>query len=286
MKGTITRLSWAESLELVYEGADVLPAVVIDGQPLLLHTQGLYVTERHYLVTGRRESIPRRAYLLRFDRMTGDVEQVDITPAKTQGETLDHPGGVDVDEAGDVWIPLSTSHRRGPSRICRYRVDPERPLAELTMVSSFEVDDHIGAVCCLSQQQLLGANWDSLELTVWQHDGRHVSRAMQAAFIAGGSGRIAVQDWKRWRDDTVANADWVLLGGLDKAATPATSVVQLVEIASGQGKVVAAQTLLPRDDTARPVTNEGMAVYDGRVYLLPEDVGRGAKVLRYRIERN
>ena len=34
--------------------------------------------------------------------------------------------------------------------------------------------------------------------------------------------------------------------------------------------------------TPREPENEGLALHEGRLYLLPEDIGRGAKVLRFK----
>jgi hypothetical protein len=85
--------TFAQQSPIVYEADDVLPNVSIDGESAIIHTQGLYVTDKHYLVTGRRETDPNRALLLRFSRADlRSYEFLDITTPPVNGVILDHPG--------------------------------------------------------------------------------------------------------------------------------------------------------------------------------------------------
>lgn len=262
--------------QLKLQGIDVLPSVTINDEVAKIHTQGLHVTEKHYLVTGRLEKRPKRALLLRFDRTDlSKYEFKDITPEVIDGENLDHPGGFDVGPDGGFWIPLSTSHRKGPSKICRFEIPEDQPLSTAKCVSSFSVDDHIGAVCCMSDKTLYGANWDTVDLHAWKPDGAVIERVAQAKRFAAPDSRIAVQDWKHFGDDSKS----IIMGGLDKTKSPAAAVVRIADIK--QGKVLKSMTLAPREDVKRPLTNEGMAVLGRTLYLLPEDIGKGAKVLKF-----
>ena len=57
----------------------------IDGDPAVIHTQGLYVDDEHFYVTGRFEKTPKRALLLRFERSDPQrYEYIDITPRARQ----------------------------------------------------------------------------------------------------------------------------------------------------------------------------------------------------------
>lgn len=260
--------------QFVYEGEDVLPKVLVNDEAVRIHSQGLFVTNSHFLVTGRLETKPKRALFLWFDRADSEkYEYVDITPEEVDGETLDHPGGFDVAADGTYWIPLSTSHRKGPSKICQYEVGPK--VGKLKLTSSFEVDDHIGAVCCLADGTIIGANWDTKDIYAWSAKGESLYRKKQSKIF--GDRQIAVQDWKRFG----AGGSTVIMGGLEKSQLAKRATIAVADLQRFQLKEI--RQFNRREGVSRPITNEGLAVHNGKLFLLPEDVGAGAKVLRYRI---
>ena len=55
-------------------------------------------------------------------------------------------------------------------------------------------------------------------------------------------------------------------------------MVAMIDVVNGTSKLI---RLAPRPDVGRPVTNEGLALLQNELFLLPEDFGKGAKVLRY-----
>ena len=264
---------------LVCEGADVLPEVNISGQPAIIHTQGLYVTDNHYLVTGRWESEPKRALLLRFSR--NDLrayEYIDITPPAIDGVTLDHPGGFDVDSKGRLWIPLSTSYATGTSLICRFRIEPNKPLTPREPEFFFRVNDHIGAICRTKDDSLVGANWDTKRVYLWSAEGTmRTSIDRNNLFAEAPKWQLAVQDWKFTQRN---NRPFIIAGGIDKSNDSATATIQLIDFVSRE--IRESYRFPKRDDVSRPITNEGLALHESRLYLLPEDIGRGAKVLRFK----
>jgi len=68
--------------ELHYIDRQSLPNFEIGGRPARIHTQGLFVTDRYYYVTGRLERNPKRPLLVRFDRANlSVVEHVDLLVA-------------------------------------------------------------------------------------------------------------------------------------------------------------------------------------------------------------
>lgn len=272
--------------KFVYQNSIPLPAVMIDGQVAKIHSQGLFVTDKHFLVTGRLEKKPKRALLLRFSRdETQRVEYLDITPENIDGETLDHPGGFDIDANGLFQIPLSTSHRRGPAIIQGFRIAPARPLAEAKIETTVKLDDHVGAICCVDSK-MLGANWDTLTVHVIEGGALKSSINQQDTLIAGNP-MVAVQDWKSIRNPKTGSVDQVVLGGIVKSEKP-RATIQFIDVQSldnHYGNVVETHRFPMRDDVTRPITNEGLALHDGSLYLLPEDIGAGAKVLRYAMHR-
>ena len=89
---------------------------------------------------------------------------------------------------------------------------------------------------------------------------------------------LAVQDWKSIGENRI------LAGGVDKSPdrdrSQPRAVVELIDIESRRR---IAQTRLPTPARARePVTREGLAIFNNRVFLVPADIGRGAEILRYR----
>lgn len=278
----------AQESSFVFESADVLPEVMIEGKNSKIHTQGLVVTRDYYLVTGRLETTPKRALLLRFSRQDpGTVEFVDITPTRESrtddlgSANLDHPGGFDVDSKGNLYVPISTSHPRGPSLVYRFRIAPSKPLTALQSELAFRIDDHIGAICCdHANETLIGANWDTKQVYRWTQEGRLISKLERSKLFPGApEWQLAVQDWKG-----VRKSDGIVVaGGIDKSKEHTTdtsnAVVQFLDV---RGRQVMASYRLPAlDNVSRPVTNEGLCWFKEKLYLLPEDIGRGAKVLRY-----
>ena len=277
---TVGALAAGQQRELVYENADALPEVTVGGAPAVIHTQGLYVTDQHYLVTGRLETKPKRALLLRFSRDDlRKYEVADITPPPVDGAVLDHPGGFDVDSQGRFWIPLSTSNPQGPSLICRYTIDSNAALIPGNPEALIQIDDHIGAICLLKDDSLVGASWDTKDVYLWSADGSLLT-SFRGAGMFGGDRRksVAVQDWK----SLDPNNNHIILGGLDKSREPSRAIIEVGDII--RGELLETHELPRREDVSRPLTNEGLAVHRGKLYLLPEDIGRGAKVLRFRFE--
>ncbi len=265
-----------------YLGADVLPPFEMNGQAVKIHCQGLVVSDDHYLITGRCEAKPKRTVLLRLDRRDASArfECVDLAPREVNGKRLDHPGGFDRDQQGMYWIPLSTSRPAGPSLICRYNLDPKRPLAALKAETCFQVDDHIGAVCRAGDDRLLGANWDTKQVYLWSQDGKLIKRmGFRQMFAKNAISRFAIQDWKFAH---FSDREWIIAGGIDKSRQKGKASLQLIDLA--QGVIHTSHYFADRSDVSRPVTNEGLAWHQNTLYLLPEDIGRGAKVLRYRLE--
>ena len=283
--------------ELEFLGEDVLPEVRVNGKVAHIHSQGLFVTEQHYWITGRLDSAkPRRALLMRFPRgRDGDAEVLDITPDSLRGaagEMLDHPGGFDVDAEGRFWIPVSTSHRRGPTLIACYRCDEDRPLSKATLESSFRFDDHVGALCHDRDESIFGANWDTKVVRRWRTGGKLIWQQNQSdLFAADKAWRLAVQDWK-WIASTeqsegeaaIRIEGLVVAGGLDKSAAAADRA-QLHWLDLSTREIVRKLVIPQRPGVKRAMTNEGMAIRNDVLFLQPEDIGAGARVLKFSLAR-
>jgi hypothetical protein len=204
---------------------------------------------------------------------------MDITPPKIDGATLDHPGGFDVDTEGRFWIPLSTSNAAGPSLICRFTIEPNQPLTPSEPDRAFSVDDHIGAICLTKDGSLIGANWDTKRVYQWSTTGETLrSIARNELFAEAPDWKLAVQDWKRVQRERCA---LIIAGGLDKSRESSRATIQLIDIVGGN--IHETHRFARQEDVSRPITNEGLDIHEQTLFLLPEDIGRGAKVLRFTI---
>lgn len=267
-------------------GADELPAVVINGQPAKIHVQGLMVDEKFWLVTGRLDSPPRRPLLLRFSRSDPSRYEIAFLDlASEDGVSLDHPGGFDRDADGVYWIPVSTSHAQGPTVILGLAIDENRPLGQgVSILHSLRVNDHLGAICCQSVDGqgsvLWGANWDTKSIYQIQSNAAGFKIQRQAGWrmlIDDPTWQLAVQDWKF--DPT---RQLIVAGGIDKSPSrPAGSSNAVVGWIHPESRKVTPFRLPAREDVTRPLTNEGLAIDGDQLFLLPEDIGRGAKILRF-----
>lgn len=264
--------------------SEQLPEIQIDGKSVKIHTQGLYVAEDAYIVTGRVDSPPRHPVVLKFSRRDPTKYQIlDLTLLDEKQSDLNHPGGFDRDANGLFWIPISTSHRKGPTIIVGMALKAGNlpgSVAEITR--RLEFPDHIGAICCVGEGRLLGANWDTK--TVYLIDaasGEVLEATDQQGFFGEAAGlHLAVQDWK-----FDASSQLVVAAGIDKSRKrdPQTSSAVVAWIDLQQRKLTSSVRLDNRNDVARPITNEGMSQVQDQLFFLPEDFGRGAKVLRYSV---
>jgi len=263
--------------------SDTLPKVIIDGEPVKIHTQGLYVTNQDYIVTGRVDTPPRRPVVLRFCRdRSAQYETLSLKALAGPNGTLDHPGGFDRDADGVFWIPLSTSHSRGPTKLIGISLrDGKLPDDTSEIARMIDVPDHLGAVCCLPDRKLLAANWDTRNIyLIDSTSGELLEKFDHDDYLRdSGAIRLAVQDWKF---DPAANR--AIAGGLDKSRDrkPDQSQAVVAVVDPAARSVVEIHRLPSPDGAGKPVTNEGLAVHGGKLYLLPDDIGRGAEVLSYR----
>jgi hypothetical protein len=243
----------------------------------------------NYFVTARRDDIrPRRALLLRTAPARTDWDVWDITPVDAQDAVaaLDHPGGMQSD-GRRLWIPLAESRRNGRSIIRVFALGGMIAGQPLKSEFEFLVNDHIGALAVDARRGLvLGANWDTETAYVWDLGGglqRTLAgadlRARGLGVATGGRSRagVAVQDWKFIGTHLVAS-------GLLRA--PTSSALE------SKSRLVSLEKFLELDFQKRVVAvplqqgtelaNEGMAVSDGAVYFLPEDMGASNKLFRAR----
>jgi len=270
----------SESLELVYEGRQAIPNFVIDGKPARIHTQGLYVTDAHYYVTGRLETEPRESVFLRIVRADPtDVTHIKITPPVVDQQRLDHPGGFDFDGRA-FWVPVSGSRPHSRTQVVRIPASPDKPLSATTWTTAFTVDDHIGALAYDRwRDRLYGANWDTKIIYVWKPDGTLIEKIPRSAVVADDPGwALAIQDFK------CIGPDRIFAGGVDKRPvrdpSQSRAIVEVLDMAHRRS--VSKLRLNSPPGTDVRLTHEGLARLGDTVFFLPGDLGNNATVFRYR----
>ena len=264
-----------------------LPPLRIAGKPAKAHTQGLEVAGGRFYVTARREDVrPRRALLLRAAEQATRWEAWDITPTDREGAAtaLDHPGGMQSDGTR-LWVPVAESRRNSRAMILVFLVAELEEGRRPKPVLEFPVSDHIGALAVSEEAGLvLGANWDTEKIYVWDLKG-HLQRTLTGTEMGarglgvvagpGGHAGVAVQDWKIVGDRVYASG--LFRAPLSPPASPASRLCEFERFLEPDCRRQIAT--LPRKDGVE-LGREAMAVSGGSIYLLPEDLGATNRLFR------
>jgi hypothetical protein len=262
-----------------------LPSLQIAGQPARAHTQGLEIISDKFHVTARRDDVqPRRALLLRTDAGRTDWDIWDITNDHDGLTTLDHPGGIQSD-GQHLWIPLGESKRHGRSLIRRFPLARLVPGETLKADFEFAVNDHVGAVAVFAEQKtLLGANWDTEMVYVWDFAGKlqrtlegPALAAREIGVVSGANGRagLAVQDWKMVNDRLFASG--LFRGGSVASGVPQSCLMSFTNFLRSDFQQISIS--LP-SQTHTELAQEAMAISGGQVHFLPEDLGASNRIFR------
>lgn len=226
----------------------LLRAISLEGETH--HVQGIAVNGNRLWVTAV-DRAAGKGWLFEHELDTGKrLRATEIS----QG-ALSHPGGFDHDE-DSLWIPVA--EYRPDSRAIIQRRSKET----LELLAGFEVPDHIGALAVLPDGLLL-TNWDARRFYLYSREG-------QLLWTRPNPNPTRYQDIKRRYGSIVA-------AGLAGRGAQARSVIEWLD----------PETLRPlqretpgRTDRGVPLTNEGMDLRDGQLYLLPEDSPSRLFVLR------
>ncbi len=264
-----------------------LPSLQIAEQPSKAHTQGLEIISDKFLVTARRDDLqPKRALLLRTEASRADWDIWDITPLDDHGRvtTLDHPGGMQSD-GQYLWVPLAESKRHGRSLIRRFPLSRLVPGETLLADFEFAVNDHIGAIAVSAEQKiLLGANWDTEIVSVWDFEGK-LQRTLEGPELAAREigvvsetnvrAGLAVQDWKIVNDRLFASG--LFRGGSVTSEPSESRLMSFTQFLRSDFQRISIR--LPSQKHIE-LAREAMAISGGQVYFLPEDLGATNRIFR------
>lgn len=202
------------------------------------HVQGIDVRGSSLWITSVDRK-RRRGLLHRIELPSGEpVAEVEVQ----RGERY-HPGGVALD--GDsLWVPVAEYKPHSSANIERRQAD------SLQLESSLSVDDHIGCVAVASDR-VIGGNWDSERFYAWDRSGKRL----------GAKPRRTETHYQ----DLKASGDAIVASGNISQHEGAIDWLSLDDY-SLQRRILAGET-----DRGVRFTNEGMAIANGKLYLLPED---------------
>lgn len=204
------------------------------------HVQGVIVDDARVWVTSV-DRAAQKGFLFEYDRASGKrLREVELQQA-----AMFHPGGLDMDE-DSLWIPVAEYKPGGRTVIQR------RSKETLSLMASFEVEDHIGCLTVYSGG-LIGGNWDARKIYEWTLEGKPTR-------VRANPNGVRYQELK-YRYGALIGS-----GLLPKPRQ------------GGKVQWLDLETLAPLMERALGLTDrgvaltaEGMDAREGKVYLLPED---------------
>jgi hypothetical protein len=211
------------------------PPVTLEGETH--HVQGIDA-DGDTLWVSSVDRQARRGLLFAFDAAGRLRRSVEV-----QSGDRYHPGGICL-SGGSLWVPVA-EYRRASSAVIQKR-DP----VTLALQAEFAVADHIGAVAVVPEG-VLGVNWDAADFYLWTPAGKLLRK------FPNPSG-VSIQDMKFDRGMLIAGgllADRT--GAIAWLAWPGLETKRLLRAG--------------RTDRGVAFTNEGLAIRNGVLYLLPED---------------
>jgi hypothetical protein len=219
------------------------------------HTQGMKVLGGQLLVSCVDKSA-KRALLYQFawpNPAAAAPVVKDLTPLEA-GRRY-HPSGLDLGQ-GCLWLAVAEYRPRSSARV--YCLDP----ATLAPRSSFEVKDHIGALAAPGDR-LVGLNWDSREIYLWDASGRELDH---------GPSRLgaAYQDCKALDPGSILCSGLKTVGKLFFAR----GVVDRIQVdpdSVQSFRLLERRVIRERSSAGHLLTREAMDFYRGMFYFIPDD---------------
>jgi hypothetical protein len=153
-----------------------------------------------------------------------------------------HPGGIAL-EGDSLWLPVAEYKPNSSSFIQR------RNKHTLALEAEFEVADHIGCVAAMNGR-VYGGNWDARKIYEWSPAGKLISKRDNPT-------GTRFQDMKAISGRLIGSGIRADAGAIDWLDPNDLRLFKRIQT----GKT----------DRGVLFTHEGMAISEGRLYLLPED---------------
>jgi hypothetical protein len=229
------------------KGPELVRVLPLKGE--VHHVQGIDFDSSLLWVTSV-DTGAKKGYLHEFRLDTGELTRT----VEVQDGPRFHPGGIAAD-AHSIWVPVAEYKRASSAVIQR------RSKRNLQLLAQFAIADHIGCIA-VEGSVLVGGNWDSRDLYVWDLRGTLIRKLANPA----GNG---FQDLKFTGRTLVGS-------GLLPDKTGAIDWIEYPSMRPFR------RLPLGKTDRGINLTQEGMAIRGDRLFLLPED--GPSRLFEYRLE--
>ena len=242
------------------------------GRPLFGHVQGLEISEGFFFVTAVTEN-RESGYLYIYPRHgragRDPVHHYDLAElarlratacAPLDDALLNHPSGIHL-QGTLLHVAIAPSANRGPT--CVFTLDLEDP-SNPVVVGAARIEDHIGAVVQLPGGNLIGFNWGSED--TWRLESGGFARLVPVREELNGqvAEKLHIQDCDL-EDDTLYCTH------NDNQQDNLLKIYAADAFDSGGETLKPLAINLPRLGSLHGGSHEGIAVRDGRLFLLPDD---------------
>jgi len=222
------------------------------------HTQGMKVMGARLVVSCVDRS-EKRAWLYQFawpDLPAAEPVVKDLTEGRRY-----HASGLD-QGGGCLWLAVAEYRPHSNSRVLC--LDPQT----LAPRSSFEVEDHIGALAAPGDR-LVGLNWDAKEIYLWDQAGRELDRGKSPFGVA-------------YQDCKAVDPGTVLCSGLKSVGKIffQRGVVDRIQVDPNSVagfRLLERSLVQERSSAGHLLSREAMDFYHGMFYFIPDDFP-GAKI--------
>ncbi len=223
------------------------------------HVQGIAFSKKNLFLSAvdKEEKV---GYLFKIDPKTYYL----IDQIKMKIGNIFHPGGISFN--GEyLYLPLAGYKPHSSTIILKIDPDTMEP------VSSFVVNDHIGAVTTDGEGFIFGMNWDARDIYIWDTSGNLLKTFPNKQ-------KIAYQD--------IEYSNGILYCSGIKIHTLMGGRVDLYKFDRNTLTLTLKESLsMPQleTDKVRSIASEAMTLKEGYLYFVPEDFPK-TKLYRVKIE--
>lgn len=219
------------------EVSSAIRVVALEGKTY--HVQGIDTDGVHLWITSV-DTPSRKGYLHEFLVDSGRL----VRSVEIQDGDRFHPGGIATD-ADSIWIPVAEYRAQSTSVI------QQRDKLTLALISQFPVADHIGCVA-VTGDSIIGGNWDSLDFYIWDKRGTLAQK-------------LASTTMNAYQDVKAVSGGLIGAGSLSDRRGGAIDWLELPAMKLSR-RMRVGQT-----DQGASLTREGMTIFNGQLWLVPED---------------
>jgi hypothetical protein len=219
------------------------------------HTQGIAFDEK-FLYLSCVDQLQRQGWIYRIERSGMEsgkqiYQKLNVTRAGQY-----HPSGLDI-SGSCLWVAVAEYH---PSPASSTVLCIDRSLFKPAGYRVFDVPDHIGALAAM-KNWLVALNWDAKEFYLLDYSGKILVKGPNP-------GKTAYQDCNYLSgDEVICSGSSSLLSGAGYA-----DIIQIPDQSPDNWRVKARLIAEKMPGRISPLTREGMAIWEDKIYFLPDDL--------------